>query len=92
MTGRLGDDFPFHTGLRNVAIIMNCSLPQCTVETFAAIGYNLNTVIIMFEFEPFNTVIASRYFCAFFDLWSLWPKNSGRNLFVYFHATLIFGL
>lgn len=71
----MGDDFSFRTRLRNVAIIMDCSLQQHTVETFAAIGYILNTVIITFEFGPFNTVIASRYFCVFFDLQPLWPKN-----------------
>lgn len=71
----MGHDFSSRTRLHNTAIIVNCSLQQCTVETFAAIGHNLNTVIIMFEFEPFNTVIVSRYFCVFFDLQSLWPKN-----------------
>lgn len=60
------DDFSSRTRLRNVAIIMNCSLQQCTVQTFDAIGYSLNTVIIRFEFEPCNTVIASRYFCVVF--------------------------
>lgn len=29
----------------------------------------------MFEFKPFNAVIASRYFYVYFDLQSLWPKN-----------------
>lgn len=58
----MGDDFLFRTRLHNVAIITHCSFQQCTVEMFAAIGYNLNTVIIMFEFEPFNTVIVSPFF------------------------------
>lgn len=71
----MGDDFSLRTRLHNVAIIMNCNLQQCTSETFAAIGHNLNTVIIMFEFEPFNTVIVSHYLCVFFDLQSLWLKN-----------------
>lgn len=30
-----------------------------------------NTVIIMFDFEPFNSVITTHYFSVFFDLYSL---------------------
>lgn len=35
-----------------------------------------NTVIIMFDFEPFNSVITTHYFSVFFDLHSLKLKNS----------------
>ena len=45
---------------------------------------NSNTVIIMFDFEPFNFVITSHYFSVFFDLYSPQLKNS-----VFFHATVI---
>ncbi len=30
-----------------------------------------NIVIIMFDFEPFNSVIMTHYFSVFFDLYSL---------------------
>lgn len=30
-----------------------------------------NTVIIVFDFEPFNSVITTHYFSVFFDLYSL---------------------
>lgn len=30
-----------------------------------------NTIIIMFDFEPFNSVITTHYFSVFFDLYSL---------------------
>lgn len=43
-----------------------------------------NTVIIMFDFEPFNSVITTHYFSVFFDLHSLQLKNSG-----FFHAAMI---
>lgn len=43
-----------------------------------------NTVIIMFDFEPFNSVITTHYFSVFFDLHSLQLKNS-----VFFHAATI---
>lgn len=51
---------------------------------------SLNTVITVFDFEPFNSVITSHYFSVFFDLYSLWPKNSDFFSFFFFvHATLI---
>lgn len=43
-----------------------------------------NTVIIMFDFEPFNSVIMTHYFSVFFDLYSLQLKNSD-----FFHAATI---
>lgn len=44
-----------------------------------------NTVIIMFDFEPFNSVIMTHYFRVFFDLYSLEP----RILVFFFHAAMI---
>lgn len=35
-----------------------------------------NNVIIMFDFEPFNSVITTHYFSVLFDLRSLKPENS----------------
>lgn len=35
-----------------------------------------NTVIIMFDFEPFNSVITTHYFSVFFDLHFLQLKKS----------------
>lgn len=35
-----------------------------------------NNVIIMFDFEPFNSVITTHYFSVLFDLQSPKPENS----------------
>lgn len=51
--------------MRNTDISFHVQLPVATS----------NTVIIMFDSEPFKSVIMTHYFRVCFDLYSLWQKK-----------------
>lgn len=72
MLGGHGDIVPFK--LWNMAIISHAACNNAQLKNFCLLSLlraSSNNVIIMFDFEPFNSVITTHYFSVLFDLQSL---------------------